>query len=231
MKRSILPTLAILIFGSIPLAAETEYRFEVFGAGTLPMDKDFELTEPQVSPPMSGRQEFSLGGRGGVRLGAEGAGHWGQDFIYSYGTNATRIVNEATGAQFAFTPRVHQASYNALWYPGGTHPRKTVFPYLTAGVGAAFFVLSERTINEALDTSRAGLGKLRSENVFSVNAGGGVRFRFNSLYGLRLDVRDYMSRPVRYGLPKRSDDPSATVFPLSGVLHQVEFSFGFVYYF
>jgi hypothetical protein len=40
-----------------------------------------------------------------------------------------------------------------------------------------------------------------------------------------------MSRAVRYGLPKESNDPNATVFPISGIFHQFEISFAFVYYF
>jgi hypothetical protein len=46
-----------------------------------------------------------------------------------------------------------------------------------------------------------------------------------------VDVRDYMTRPPRFGLPEKSDDPDAVVFPASGVFHQIEASFAVVFYF
>ena len=225
--------LAVLLAVAMPSFAETQYRFEVFGAGSKPMKKNFEITVPQSSVPLQGTQQFSLGARGGVRLGTDGRGHWGQDFIYSYGTNPTKIVNQSNSGQFSFMSRTHQFSYNALWYPGGSGvgKRSGMFPYLTAGVGGTFHTLSQSTVNEALDPNRGGLGKLHNENVFDFNAGGGVRARLNSLYGIRVDVRDYMSRAVRYGLPRTSSDPRATVFPVGGVLHRIEFSIGLVFYF
>ena len=211
-----------------PAFAKTQYRFEVFGAGCIPLDKDFEVTVPQSSSPLTGAQEFSMGVRGGVRFGADGTGHFGQDFIYSYGTNPTRIVNYTTATDFSFTSRTHQFAYNVLWYPGGLDSNKSVLPYVTAGVGGTFFVLTNQTVNDGLES---GLGTLRNENVFTFNAGGGIRVRVNSIYGFRFDFRDYMSRPARYGLPKSSSDPQATVFPVTGVMHQLEFSFAFVYHF
>ncbi len=223
--------LATMLLIVVPAVAQNQYRFEVLGGVNFPMDKDFQISFPQSSVPLNGTHEFSAGGRGGVRLGVDGRGHWGQDFDYSYGTNASKIVNHSTGADFAFTNRTHQLSYNALWYPGGLNPKGKAFPYLTAGVGGTFYTLSQTTVNEALDPNRAGLGKLRNENIFAFNAGTGVRFRVNSVYGFRVDFRDYMTRAVRYQLPKASNDPQATVFPIGGIFHQYMLSFSFVYYF
>jgi hypothetical protein len=102
---------------------------------------------------------------------------------------------------------------------------------LTAGVGGTFYQLEQATVNEALDPNRAGLGKLRNESIFAFNAGGGVRFRINSVYGFRIDARDYISNPPRFGLPERSGNPTTVVFPVTGLFHQIEVSFAFVYYF
>jgi hypothetical protein len=220
---------AILLLVVTPALAKTQYRLEFYGAVNFPQNKDFEITVPQSSVPIKGTQKFSLGGRGGIRLGADGIGHWGQDLCYSYGTNPTKIVTDL--GEFGFTSRTHQFSYNALWYPSKVTDKGKVFPYLTAGVGGTFFQLSQSTINQALDPSRAGLGQLRNENVFAFNAGGGLRFRINSVYGFRIDVRDTMSRAVRYGLPKTSSDPNAIVFPVGGIFHQIEVSLAFIYYF
>jgi hypothetical protein len=226
--RFLIP-LAILV--SVPAFAQTQYRFELFAALDLPQDKQFEISYPQSSVPMKGTHEYSPGARGGVRFGTDGKQRWGQEFNYSYGANASTIVNHYNGGSFSFTPRSHQFSYNVIWYPLGLGPTKSVFPYLTAGVGATFYTLSQQTVNEALDPNRAGLGKMKNESIFAFNAGGGVRFRINSIYGLRIDVRDYVSDPPRYGLPEKSDNPSQVVFPVTGKFHQIEVSIGFVYYF
>jgi hypothetical protein len=224
------PALAGLLILPAAVHAQTKYRFEVFGGATFPREKTFEITVPQSTVPMRGRQEFSAGGRAGVRLGADGRGHWGMDIDYSYGANATRIINETNNARFGFSTRTHHVNGNALWYPGGL-TKKSVFPFLTVGVGGTLNNLSQATINAALDPGRAGLGKLQNDNIFAFNAGGGVRFKINDIYGFRFDVRDYMSRAVRYGLPKSSTDPNATVFPIAGLFHQLEVTVSFVYYF
>jgi len=224
-------TLATLLLFVVPLMAQNDVRLELFGGVNFPKDKDFEIGFPQSSVPLQGTHEFSPGGRGGVRIGVDGKGHWGQDIDYSYGTNASKIVNHTTGGQFAFTSRTHQISLNGLWYPGGLDPKKKVFPYLTVGVGGTFYALTQTVVNEALDPNRAGLGKLRNENIFAFNAGAGVRVKINNLYGFRIDFKDYMTRAVRYQLPKASNDPSATVFPIGGLFHQYMVSFSFVYHF
>lgn len=224
------PILVLLIL-AVPSFAQEPWRIDFFGAGTLPMDKDFEIGYPQSDVPMEGVHEFSLGARGGLRLGVDGKDNWGMDLIYSYGANATKIVNKTNGAAFGFTMRNHQVSYNVLWYPTGLSKNKTAFPYLTLGVGGTFYALAQKAVNEALDPYRGGLGKMRNENIFAFNTGGGVRFKLNEKHGIRVDLRDYITRAVRYQLPKSSDDPNATVFPVGGLFHQIEFSFAFTYYF
>ncbi len=223
--------LATLLVGAIPSVAQTQYRFEIFAAATIPLDKNFEIGYPQASPPMQLTQEWSAGARGGVRLGVDGTGHWGMDFMYSYGANASKVVNHTIGADFALTPRIHQAAWNVLWYPGGLTTRPGTFPYLTAGVGGTFYTVSQKAVNEALDPNLGGIGKLSNVNTFAFNAGGGIRMRLRERYGLRVDFRDYLTRGVRWGLPKSSDNPDAIVFPAGGIQHQLEISFAFIYYF
>jgi opacity protein-like surface antigen len=229
MPRFLIP-LAALFLVSAPALAEVQYRFEFFGAANMPQKKDFEITVPQSTVPLQGTYEFSTGARGGVRFGADNGGHWGQDFLYSYGANAARINVAENGAPFSFTPRIHQISWNALWYPCGLR-KSMMSPFLTAGIGGTLYRVPQQAVNEALDPNRAGLGKIRSDNTYAFNAGGGVRIRVNRRYGLRIDFRDYMSKPPRYGLPKSSNDPNAVVFPVAGIFHQFELAFAFVYYF
>jgi opacity protein-like surface antigen len=222
-------SMALLLVLVAPAFAQTQYRFEVFGAGGFPLDKDFEIGLPQFSPPVHGVLKFSAGARGGVRFGADFWKHWGEDIIYSYGrNNPCKIVNSTAGTDLAFPVPSHQIAFNALWYPGGSDEDTRFAPYLTTGVGATFFVVTSDT---AVAVRESGMGNLRTENVFAFNAGGGLRTRLSKHAGIRIDGRDYMSRVPRFGLPEHSNNPSAMVFPASGVFHNIEISFGFVYYF
>jgi len=222
--------LAVLLL-ACPALAQTQYRFEVFAAADLPRDKQFEIGYPQSATTMQGTYNWSPGIRGGVRLGADDWRHWGQEFNYSYGGNAAKIVNQSNGYTFGFTAHSHQFSYNLLWYPSAFSKKKTVLPYLSAGVGGTFWQLKQATVNEALNPSQAGLGQLKNESMFAFSAGGGIRIRINSVWGFRIDARDYFSAPPRFGLPEKSDSPTAVVFPVTGVFQRLEASIAFVYFF
>jgi hypothetical protein len=166
--------------------------------------------------------------RGGGRLGADFKKYWGEDIIYSYGYNFSKIQNSTGGGHFSLPTRSHQIAFNALWYPAGADKNTKVAPYLTAGGGGTFFVITSVTVDAAKE---AGLGTLHSENIFAFNAGAGLRMRCSRHAGFRVDGRDYMSRVARFGMPEHSDNPNALVFPASGVFHNIEVSFAFVYYF
>ncbi len=224
------PSLAVVLLLAAPAFSQSQnqYRFELFAAGNIPISKNFILGMPQFSVPVTGEHHYSAGARGGVRFGVDFKKHWGEDIVYSYGFNATKIVNSASDLEFPINVRSHQIAFNALWYPAGLDTKKRVFPYLTVGGGGTFFVISPKTVGEGL---AEGLGELHSENVFAFNAGAGLRMQLSRHAGVRIDARDYMSRSPRFGIPEKSSDPNAMVFPVSGVFHQVEASFAFIYYF
>ena len=216
-----IPCLAMLIALIFPAAGqaseEGNYRLEFFVGVNVPIEKHFEIGAPQSDVIIRGTQDFSPGGQGGVRIGYDGARFWGMDYAYSYGINATKLSTQF--GSFSFRNQFHQASSNVLFYPWSLD-HKHVFPYLTAGMGATFVVLNQKTINEAL-TSPFSIGPLKSETVFAFNAGVGVRFRLSRRIGIRLDERDYISQPLRYGLPKSSPNPNAPVLPASGIFQQL----------
>jgi hypothetical protein len=169
-----------------------------------------------------------MGVLGGARIGIDGHRHWGQDYAYSFGVNDSKIVTPY--GSFSIRNRIHQASSNVLFYPFSLE-RHSVLPYVTAGVGATFVTIPQKTITQAMNPLHAGIGAIKSETIFAFNAGGGVRVRLNQRYGVRFDARDYMSRALNYGLPKSSSDPNQAVLPVSGVFHQLAFTFGLVVHF
>jgi hypothetical protein len=222
------PSLAILFVLAAPAFAQTQYRFEAFGAGSFPLDKEFLIGVPQYSPPLRIKHEYSAAARGGVRFGADFKKHWGEDIIYSYGKYSTKLKNLTIGTEFPFSVQAHEVAVNMLWYPAAYDAKKKILPYVTAGVGTTFFVIGAEDVNAAAE---AGLGKLESDNVFTFNVGGGITIHFREHIGFRVDGRDYMSTLPTFGIPKSSSNPSELVFPASGVFHRLEASFAFVYYF
>lgn len=228
MARVLIPLLVFVLLIPLAYAKEKKYRFELFGGGNLPVNKDFAVSYPQSVSPIKVTHEFSAGAQGGVRLGMDGHRYWGQDYSYTFSSNSSRIVTPY--GRFSFTNRFHQASSNLLFYPW-TLDRRQFFPYVTFGIGAIFAALPQRAISEALDPLQGGIGPIKSEVLFAWNAGAGVRIRLNERFSVRLDGRDYMSRALRYGLPKTSSDPNAAVLPASGVFHQLGLTFGLVIHF
>jgi hypothetical protein len=136
------PCLAILFVLSSPLFAQikAQYRFDLFAAGNVPLSKEFNIGPSQT--PNLVTHHYSAGVRAGIRFGADFKKHWGEDIIYSYGFSATKIADKTGGPEFPFNVWSHQFAVNALWYPGGLDEKKKVFPYLTAGGGGTFFVIS-----------------------------------------------------------------------------------------
>lgn len=228
LVRILLPSLAFLLLIPFAQSAEKKYRFELFGGAGYPIRQTFLIGTPQAVFPINGKHSFSWGGMGGARLGIDGRRFWGQDYSYSYGQNATRLATDF--GSFSFTNRVHQASTSLLFYPWSLQ-RRVFFPYLTAGGGVTWVTVTQRTITQSSNPLEGGFGPLKSERVFTFHGGLGTRIRLSERFGLRLDARDYMSRALRYGLPKTSTDPTAAVLPVGGVFHQVAVTFGLVIHF
>jgi opacity protein-like surface antigen len=207
---------------------EKKYRFELFGGGSYAMDKNFTIGYPQSTASIAGSHKFSMGAQGGARIGMDAGRHWGADYSYSFGTNSSEIVTQY--GKVPISNKIHQAYGNAVYYPMSVD-NHTVLPYLTAGVGATFATVSQETVTSSGNPLNSGLGQLKSETIFALNAGGGIRFRLNQRFGIRLDARDFMSRPLRYGIPKTSSNANQAVLPVSGVLHQISGTFGIVIHF
>ncbi len=222
--------LAVLLGLAMPGLAsdEKKYRFEFFGGVNYPLRKNFQIGYPQASPPIKGTQAFSAGPRAGVRFGIDGARHWGQDYTYSYAQNDSRI--ETSDGRIAFTNHFHEASSNVLFYPGNIEKHKVHF-FMTGGLGAMWVVVNTNTMQSTLNPAETLLGPFRNEVKFSFNAGAGVRCRLSERYGIRLDLRDYMSPGVRYGLPASSPIARVPVFPIENPFHQLVGTFSFIVHF
>jgi opacity protein-like surface antigen len=158
--------------------------------------------------------QFGDGFRFSFRMTLNNESHFGHEVQYAYSRTSLDIPaqpatvgtinNVGTPATAASSQgmAIHQGGYNFLLY--ATNEGTRIRPFATGGVGFSNYVPP--------GSSAASGG---GYNKFGFSYGGGVKIRLTSLFGARLDVRQYTT-------PKPFDLPLA-----SGWLRQTEVSAGF----
>lgn len=145
------------------------------------------------------KNDFQLedGFRFSLRMDLNNDSHFGHEVQYAY--NRTKLNSGGVEQGMA----IHQGGYNFLVYatPEGTRIR----PFATGGVMFANYVPPGSSATQG-----------GGDNKFGVNYGGGVKMRITSLFGVRLDVRQYTT-PKPFSLP----------YLREGWLRQTEISAGF----
>jgi len=136
------------------------------------------------------------GFRFSIRMDLNNESHFGHEVQYAYSRSKLNISGVEQGMA------IHQGGYNFLLY--ATPEGKRIRPFATGGVEFANYV------PPGASASSGG-----GDNKLGVNYGGGVKVRVTSLFGLRLDVRQYTT-PKPFNLPLRE-----------GWLRQNEISAGF----
>jgi outer membrane beta-barrel protein len=206
-------------------------ELNLFGAGSVYTKNHFDIGFPQSATPIPGELTLGAHARFGARLGVYTRGRWGQEFFYSFEPNSVRISRGgASPSRTDIRIRLHHYGINALYYLVETESH-TFQPFLSAGLGGAFYELRQESAAFVRDPSRGNLRDMDNANELAFNYGFGFKTRSTGWLGLRLDVRNYMVRTPSFGLARHSDDPTATVLPATGVLHNPELSVGFVFYF
>jgi hypothetical protein len=126
----------------------------------------------------------------------------GHEFGYSYSRSKLGIV----GSSDQVSTPIHQGFYDYLVYatPEGSRIR----PFAAGGGQFSTFVPPGASVTYGTGTTKYG-----------GNFGGGIKVKLNSMFALRLDVRDYVTTKP-FDLPGKS-----------GALHQIEGSAGLGLYF
>ncbi|PYS43356.1 MAG: hypothetical protein DMG14_01160 [Acidobacteria bacterium] len=226
-------TLGVLLYLSGAAYAQLKDNFElnVFGGGSWYSTKDYEVTFPQSVTPITGKFRFDHALRGGVRVGVYTRGHWSEEFFYSYEPNKAHLIRlTAPATSVNLSTQVHNYGVSALYYldENETH---SVRPFLSIGVGGTVYRLSRQARSFASDPLRGNLRDINNSHELALNYGLGIKTRASGWLGLRVDARGFVGRAPSFGLARDSNDPNATVFPVSGALHNGEASAGLVFYF
>jgi opacity protein-like surface antigen len=206
-------------------------EINLFGGGSWYSAKNFEISYPQSVTPILGRFHFDNAWKGGVRLGVYTRGHWGEEFFYSYEPNNAHFIRRTppTGA-FDLSVQVHSYGATALYYLNDDESQRWR-PFLSVGLGGTVYMLTADARTFATDPLRGNLLDIDNSNELVFNYGAGVKTRGSRWLGFRADVRGFVGRTPSFGLARRSTDPNATVFPVSGGLYNAEASAGVILYF
>jgi hypothetical protein len=199
-----------------------------FGAGSVYSTNTFQIGFPQSAVPVGGKLKFDSHARLGIRGTFYSRGHWGEEVFYSFEPNTVHINRGLSNVDLKL--QLHNYGANALYYLVETESH-TLLPFLSAGVGGTFYRFTPQSFLYAKNPAGANLPDLDNSNELAFNYGFGFKTRSTGPIGVRIDLRDFMGRSPSFGLARHSDDPTATVLPASGVLHNGEFSVGLVFYF
>ncbi len=137
----------------------------------------------------------------GIRIGSRmdiNSGTFiGHEFSYAWQRSKLNIQGQEYGSM-----SIHNIYYNFLLH--ATPEGSVVRPFITGGAGVSVF-------NPPGASSFSGYG----DNKFGYNYGAGLKFKVTDTYGVRLDVRDYVTGKP-FDLPNND-----------GRLHNLEISAGF----
>jgi hypothetical protein len=221
----------IAVSGRAQAQIREHLELNLFGGGSVYTTKNYQIGFPQAIDPVSGRFRFDTAWRGGVRFNVFSRGHWGQEFMYSYEPNAAHFLRRSTPAsRLDLDMKIHNAAVNALYYFNEDQTRP-VRPFLTIGVGAAIYQPTDEARAIARDPFRGNVEDLDASAELAMNSGFGFKARAGDWIGFRFDLRGFLGRNPSFGLARSSTDPTATVFPGGGAIHNGEASAGVIFYF
>ena len=176
------------------------------------------------------QSNFENGVKVGLRFTTDLTDIWSVEGSYSFSDNDLRITELGAPPQKRFFGvGVQQLAVNGLYYltPAG----ETMRFFVTAGIGWMRFNPNQTAqILALVDKFIDDEASITASNKFSFNFGGGMETRTNDWLGFRVDFRDHITGMPRFGLPESSTGPGSVFFPVSGVLHNIEVSFGAVFY-
>ncbi len=176
-------------------------------------------------------QKLVNGGTAGARVAVNISRHIGLELGYNFNVNNVRYpVPIAAGRPtYSFGNQIHYWAFNPVvnLTPRGS----TVQPYLTIGVGPMLFDPTGAARSYAQLASTQAIyktGALRSNLQVAMNYGGGVKFHLSDRFGLRFDLRYFLSKSPTFGLPNYND--GGIYSPSKKVLNGVNATMGLVFY-
>jgi len=200
-------------------------RFTVFTGGTfLKADRNFAVGGDLF------RSNYSNAGRFGFRGTTDVTPHWAVEGTYSFGNSTLRMfeMSRVPPRQRNFGVHVHEFSGDALYSPYNVGDKVRLFAIV--GLGLAHFNPTDAAKASASIDFVDNPAAIRSSNSLTFNLGGGMEAKISSRFGIRFDFRDHIGGIPRFGVPQTTTVPGQDSYPVSGRIHDIETSVGFVFY-
>lgn len=158
--------------------------------------------------------------------------YWSLEQSLSGTTLADLTLAPFPGAQRVdLEQRVWKVGVNPVYHltPIGSRLR----PFLTIGYSQVFYHATDDGKNYAKTLFPVPAPSFGSSNKPALNYGGGFKYRFTNLVGMRMDVRGLWSGAPTWGLPNSSAGlPVGSLYiPKNGSMHGIEASAGIVFNF
>jgi hypothetical protein len=198
----------------------------VFGAASLLRgERNFSLFGEAF------RTEYSNGGKVGLRGTIDLSDKWSLEAGYAFGNNTWHVTEELgtpTAERRAFSINQHRLTGTVLRSLNSRSARISLF--VLAGGGLVRFSPTDgakaRAAREFVNNPAPNIS---ADNQWTVHFGAGLEAKLSSRWGIRLDVQDHIAPIPRFGLPQSNPGGGADFFPVSGIMHDIEPSFGVVY--
>ena len=187
-------------FTADPPAANKASRSHGVEEGLFELDV-FGKVDFYRSTPSGIGTKFTNAGGGGARLVENLYSHFGLEESFSYSANNLKILNPVTiGVPTEFGMGQYSFALNPVFYVTGLN--RPVRPYLTAGVGVAYFHPTDDAVRLAQSTPNAfgSPATFSSEAKLQFNYGGGVRWKVTRHVGFFIEGRGLLSKNPSLGL-------------------------------
>ena len=189
------------------------------------------LGEAEANTPIEDSSDFlksSIDPDNGILLGARITQNLGNyfaaEFDYTFSDHSGTFNNPTPSTPaLDLDQTTHSFFYNLLFY--ARDPYKSLRPYVSGGVGATLYAL-----DGSIKSTSKQLGFSMNNNwKAGLRVGGGVKYKLSDKIGVRVDLSDQLSDVPSYGMPSVVPVPGAGYSP-SGTLHNIQMSFGLIYY-
>jgi outer membrane protein W len=232
MKRWLSGSILLVVVLAIPgLAFSQEFRnleLNPYFAASAHTKSDYQIGFPQTITPFGGEFRYQDALSGGIRFNINTTGHWGEELFFGYEPNKAHIIKKTTPQQEQiYDVRLLNFALNALYYINESETARTR-PFLTFGLGGTMNRPTAQAIQVANDPLQGNLPGFSGSSWLTLNYGIGFKHQLSKTFGVRMDVRGYITRNPTFGLPRNSVDPAAIVFPATGSMQTMEVSAGLV---
>jgi hypothetical protein len=223
-------TAIVLLSASAAALHAQDYRVFIEGGVSALHDKQYyQVYGASFASTYRTGNSFTVGGEYPVlkSLSAEGS--------YSRFRNNLAVTNyfnsNVPNNVIGYSIQGQRISLDANAHSG--KPFKGVRPYLVFGLDLNRF--APTSDGAALARSKGFNGVpgavLESDDRLGYNFGGGLDITLTHLLAVKIDARDHISRTPAYGLPGALTTSAGAYYPVTGHMHDLVFSAGFVVHF